>query len=272
MKKQAQHAPLTPILDQREEQQLFEALLRHTQSYVPGWIPGVQGPGGALLHIYARYLEVLVERINQAPDKNKLAFMDLLGINLIPAQGAQSPLVFQPLPSLGDGRVPAGSKAGAPVKGLPDPLNFETESDIALTQARLAEVVTLWPGKDAYANHSTAAIGRKPFQLFEPLPAGAARAVPQARRTFCPGRQIIRGSRIRTGHTCPRSRCKSPGNIGMAKYGVALRISSPKTRRAKASMAARAVAQRRRAPGRRLRRDQTHQSQRRQRLLDPGAP
>lgn len=159
----------TPILDQREEQQLFDELLRRIPSYAPGWIPGVQGPGRALLHIYARYLEVLVERLNQAPDKNKLAFLDLLGINLIPAQGARAPLVFQPLPSLGDGRVPAGSKAGAPVKGLPDPLTFETESDIALTQARLAEVVTVWPGKDAYASHSVAAMGRKPFRLFEPL-------------------------------------------------------------------------------------------------------
>jgi hypothetical protein len=95
--------------------------------------------------------------------------MDLLGINLIPAQGARAPLVFQPLPSLGDGRVPAGSKAGATVKGLADPLTFETEGDIALTQARLAEVVTVWPGQDAYANHSIAAMGRKAFTLFEPL-------------------------------------------------------------------------------------------------------
>ena len=161
----------TPILDVREEQQLFEELVRRIQSYVPGWIPGVYGPSSALLHIYARYLEVLVERLNQAPDKNKLAFLDLLGINLIPAQGARAPLVFQPLPSLGDGRVPAGSKAGAQVKGLPDPLVFETEADIALTQARLAEVVTVWPGRDAYANHSMAAMGRKAFQLFNPLHA-----------------------------------------------------------------------------------------------------
>ncbi len=159
----------TPILDDRQEQQLFAELVLRIQSFVPGWIPGEGGPGSAMLHIYARYLEVLVERLNQAPDKNKLAFLDLLGINLIPAQGARAPLVFQPLPALGDGRVPAGSKAGAPVKGLPDPLVFETESDIAITQARLAEVVTLWPGRDAYADHSRAVLGRKAFRLFEPL-------------------------------------------------------------------------------------------------------
>lgn len=159
----------TPTLEERQEQQFYAELVQRIQSYVPGWIPGDGGPGSALLHIYARYLEVLVERLNQTPDKNKLAFLDLLGINLIPAQGARAPLVFQPLPSLGDGRIPAGSKAGAPIKGLPDPLVFETESDIALTQARLAEVVTLWPGRDAYVDHSRAVLGRKPFRLFEPL-------------------------------------------------------------------------------------------------------
>jgi len=157
------------LLDEREEQQFLEEMLQRVQSYAPGWIPRENGSGRALVHIFARYLEILVERINQAPDKNKLAFPGPVGNQPDPGPGRPRPARIPAAALPGDGRVPAGSKAGAPVKGLPDPLVFETEADIALTQARLAEVVTVWPGRDAYADHSTAAMGHKAFQLFDPL-------------------------------------------------------------------------------------------------------
>ena len=156
-------------LDDRQAQQFLADLEHRLPAYVPGWLPADGGAGKALLSIYARYLEALGERLNQAPDKNKLAFLDQLGASLIPAQAARTPLAFQPLPNLRDGRVPAGTRAGAKVKDLPDPLTFETENDIALVQAKLAELVTVWPGRDAYASHTRQMIGRQPFTLFEPL-------------------------------------------------------------------------------------------------------
>ena len=59
-----------------------------------GWQPAPGGAGAALLPIYARYLHALAERIDQAPDKNELAFLDLLGVDLLPAQAARAPVVF----------------------------------------------------------------------------------------------------------------------------------------------------------------------------------
>lgn len=156
-------------IDDRQAQQFLADLEWLLPGGVPGWIPADGKAGKALLQIYARYLEVLAERLNQAPDKNRLAFLDQLGMNLIPAQAARVPLVFQPLPTIRDGRVPAGTRAGAKVKDLPDPIPFETEKDIALMQARLAEVVSIWPGRDAYANHTVQMLGRQAFTLFDPL-------------------------------------------------------------------------------------------------------
>jgi hypothetical protein len=46
---------------------------------------------------------------------------------------------------------------------------FETERAIALASAKLTDVITLWPGRDAYATHSADAATGRPFTLFEPL-------------------------------------------------------------------------------------------------------
>ncbi len=163
----------TPLLDQRTAEAMVADLLERLPGYTPGWLPTVGKPSWALIQIYGRYLHALAERLNRAPDKNKLAFYDLLGINLLPAQAAVAPVVFKPIPQIGDGRVPVRTQVAATVAGRDEPLVFETKNAIALAAADLVEVVTLWPGKDAYADHSSAALGSQPFTLFnnlQPLP------------------------------------------------------------------------------------------------------
>ena len=51
--------------------------------------------------MFARYLQTLAERLERAPDKQKLAFLDMLGIGLIPAAAARAPVVFRALPMAG---------------------------------------------------------------------------------------------------------------------------------------------------------------------------
>lgn len=159
----------TPLLEARQAPDFVADLLARLPGYAPGWTPAEGGPSWAVMQAYARYLRALAERLALAPDKNKLAFFDLLGINLLPAQAARAPLVFKAMAHVGDGRIPAGTQVGAKVPQRDEPLVFETEQAIALAAAQLAEVVTLWPGKDAYADHSAAALGGQPFTLFTPL-------------------------------------------------------------------------------------------------------
>jgi hypothetical protein len=159
----------TPVLDGRPPEAIVAALLARLPGYVPGWQPSPGGPSSAVVEIFGRYVRTLGERVNQAPDKNKLAFLDMLGINLLPAQAARAPVVFETMIGTGDGRAPEGTRVGAEVPGRSDPLVFETERMIGLAAAKLAEVVTVWPGKDAYADHTADASGGRPFTLFEPL-------------------------------------------------------------------------------------------------------
>jgi hypothetical protein len=159
----------TPVLETRTAAQVLEELRRRRPSFLPDWEPSQQDPGDALSRIVARYAQVVIDRLNQAPDRNFLAFLDMLGISLIPARPARAPVVFKTFAGMGDGRAPAGTRVGAAVQGAASPVVFETESSIALAGARLTDVVTIWPDRDAYCEHTADATGGRPFTLFHPM-------------------------------------------------------------------------------------------------------
>jgi len=107
----------TPGLDARTIEALVQDLLMRRPAYTPEWTPADRGSGQALLQAFAHYLRALAERVNQAPTKLELAFLDMLGLSLLPAQAARAPVVFQPVARLGDARVPARTRVGAQVAG-----------------------------------------------------------------------------------------------------------------------------------------------------------
>lgn len=158
-----------PIFDPRSAADVAADIAARVPAYAPGWTVGAAGSGAALIAIYSRFARALIERVNRAPDKHELAFLDLLGVDLLPAHAARAPLVFTALPTIGDSQVPAGTRVGAKVAGRTDPISFETEQPIGLAVAHLAEVVTVWPGRDAYADHSAAVTGGLPITLWSPL-------------------------------------------------------------------------------------------------------
>jgi phage-related baseplate assembly protein len=159
----------TPPLDNRDTEAIVQDWLQRLPAYVPGWQPRPGTASWAIVQIFARHLRSIAERLNEAPDKNKLAFLDRLGINLLPAQAARAPVVFEAMTNVGDSRVPVRTRLGANVPGLSEPLIFETETAIGLAAAQLTQVVTLMPSRDMYADHTKAAIARQPFTLFQPL-------------------------------------------------------------------------------------------------------
>jgi predicted phage baseplate assembly protein len=161
-------APL-PVLEPWDADAQVKSAERKLPAFVPGWRITPKGPGAAIVQVYARFLKALADAINQSPDKNKLAFFDLLGLELLPAQAARAPVVFFPVQGMPDTRVPARTQVGANVAGQSGPLIFETESAIALVKGKLAQVVSLWPGRDAWADHTAALTAAKSFQLFDAL-------------------------------------------------------------------------------------------------------
>ena len=105
---------LLPRLDPRVARQIRDELLARRPAYFPEWLPSENGPDAALVGIVSRYLETLAQRLNLAPEKNRLAFLDRLGIEPIPAQAARAVLVFRLAEQAADATLPAGSRAAAP--------------------------------------------------------------------------------------------------------------------------------------------------------------
>jgi hypothetical protein len=159
--------PSSPRIDSRQALQLLADLLARRNGYVPEWQPEEGDQGLALGQIAARYLQTLIQRLNMAPDKNKLAFLDLMGIRLIPAQAARTPVVFRLAEKAVDIRVPAGTRLAAP----PPPeqntqIIFETERSTGVAAARLEEVFSLWPGRDQYIDHTQDFLSGQTFRPF----------------------------------------------------------------------------------------------------------
>lgn len=159
----------TPILFGRSAAETLAELQRRRPAFVPEWRDRPGDAGDALQRIVARYAQVIGDRLNQAPDRAQLGFLDMLGISLIPARPARAPIVFKTFAGFGDNRAPAGTRVGANVAGVPSPVVFETENAIGLAGCRLTDVVTVSPDRDGYAEHSADAGGGRSFELFRPL-------------------------------------------------------------------------------------------------------
>lgn len=167
-----------PPIDDRDAATLLAELEARVPGYTPGWAPEPGGAGEALLRITSRYAELLVEGLRQLPDRAQLAFLDRLGVSLLPAQAARAPLVFSLLPNSAlDVTLPANTQVAAPPPpaaprpgegaAQPEPVIFATTQTVTLAQARLVSLYSIDPGADAFADHSAAlATG---FTLFDGL-------------------------------------------------------------------------------------------------------
>jgi hypothetical protein len=126
------------------------------------------GPSAALIGIFSRWAELIIERLNRVPDKNFVAFLNMLGAAQLPPEPARVPITF----ALAAGRtteatVPLGTRVAAPAgPDAPQPAVFEIERPLVVVAARLESLVTLDPMLDTYADRSDAD-GAAAFPVFQ---------------------------------------------------------------------------------------------------------
>lgn len=160
----------TPSVDSRDVNALAADFQSRQHGYLPQWNPPAKSAGAAFGPILARMVYAILQRLNQAPNKDKLAFLDLLGLRLVPAQPARVPIVFTLGQGSADTSAPEGTQVAAPPPpGSTQQIVFSTEQDAAVASAQLSEVFSLWPGTDQYLNHSAALASNQPFRLFQTL-------------------------------------------------------------------------------------------------------
>lgn len=78
-----------PVLDSRTFEQLLDEAKRRIPVYTPEWTNFAEGdPGITLVQLFAFLTESLLYRANRIPERNRLKFLQLLGIPLQPATPA----------------------------------------------------------------------------------------------------------------------------------------------------------------------------------------
>ena len=156
-----------PKLDRRTAAHVAEQVKRLLPKYVRGWAPPPHlpptGPSEALIQIFARFCGHIIQRMNKAPEKNFLAFMDLLGVSPLPPQPARVPLTFYLSAQRSSTVVPALTQVAAqPAEGEEQPCIFETEDELAVTSAKLDALFVKNSVRHEYADYSLTLGGHEP--------------------------------------------------------------------------------------------------------------
>lgn len=131
-----------PDLDDLRYERLRELLVSRIPVHTPEWTDhNASDPGIALLELFAWMTEQVGYRFNQVSDRNYIAFLELLGVTLSPAEAATSrlALVMVKPETHRAFRVPAGALATADTDDAPE---FEVDSEIAAVPAQLGALLT----------------------------------------------------------------------------------------------------------------------------------
>ena len=124
-----------PKIDKRSPEDLMGEIRSLIPYYTPEWKPSKDDSGIALAEIFTSMLGTVIHRLNQVPEKNFTAFLEMLGMKLLPPQPAIALITF----SLSKGTkehvfIRAGTQIAA------EDILFETEKSMLATPSVLIKV------------------------------------------------------------------------------------------------------------------------------------
>ena len=164
-----------PKLDDRTFHDIVEEAISMIPRYSPEWTNhNASDPGITLIELAAWMTDLLIYRLNQVPDKNYVAFLNLLGIKLRAPRAAKALTRFTLVEGGTKQRVPRGTQVSTPHATEEHTVTFETARDAIVTSARPDRCFTYYD--NSYSENSRyidppLGIAEAPFEVF----AGAQR-------------------------------------------------------------------------------------------------
>jgi predicted phage baseplate assembly protein len=130
-----------PNLDTRKfEDLLSEARLRILR-YNPGWTDfNESDPGITLVELFAWITELMLYQFNQVPGRNYIKFLQLMGLELRPAQAAVAHLTFKATPGAVVDPIPRFTAVTAQPAAGGDSLIFETDTGLDIIRADMTDL------------------------------------------------------------------------------------------------------------------------------------
>ncbi|MEU5980321.1 putative baseplate assembly protein [Streptomyces sp. NPDC047315] len=133
----------SPNLDDRRFQQFVDDAKRYIQQRAPEWTDhNVSDPGVTLVETVAHMADQIVYRLNRVPEKNHLAFLDLVGITLFPASAARTEVTFWlSAPQEDPVAVPVGTEVATVRTEGEEAVVFATERELSVVPCELRHLM-----------------------------------------------------------------------------------------------------------------------------------
>ncbi|HEY6175381.1 MAG TPA: hypothetical protein VIX73_13080, partial [Kofleriaceae bacterium] len=126
-----------PKLDDRTFNDIVDEAISMIPRYAPEWTNhNPSDPGITLIELAAWMTDLLIYRLNQVPDKNYVAFLNLLGIKLRAPRAARALTRFTLVEGTVKQRVPKGTQISTPQATEEHTVTFETSRDVVVCAAR----------------------------------------------------------------------------------------------------------------------------------------
>jgi predicted phage baseplate assembly protein len=164
-----------PKLDDRTFNDIVDEAISMIPRYAPEWTNhNPSDPGITLIELAAWMTDLLIYRLNQVPDKNYVAFLNLLGIKLRAPRAARALVRFTLVEGSVKQRVPRGTQVSTPQATEEHSVTFETARDAIVCAAQPDRCFSYFDDSysenSRYINPAPGTVGQ-PFEVF----AGAQR-------------------------------------------------------------------------------------------------
>ena len=164
-----------PSIDDRRYDDIVNEIRTRIARYTPEWKPvwtdvNDSDPGITMVQVFAWLSEMLIYRMGKVPDLNYIKFLQLLGIELSPAESARAEITFPVLPSYSQSSliIPMRSQVSAESSEDQSLIVFETERSLVALRAAMdgVQVFDGYAYTDVSLENEEATQG---FQQFGPL-------------------------------------------------------------------------------------------------------
>src|SRR5882757_2038298 len=152
----------SPNLDDRRFQQFVDDAKRYIQQRAPEWTDhNVSDPGVTLVEAVAHMADQIVYRLNRVPEKNHLAFLDLVGITLFPPSAARTDVTFWlSAPQEDPVLIPLGTETATVRADSEEAVVFSTERELNIVPSELRHLSVQNSGQPVIDRSTDLAEGR----------------------------------------------------------------------------------------------------------------
>ena len=161
-----------PKLDDRTYADIVAEAMRLIPRYCPEWTDhNPSDPGITILELAAWMTELILYRLNRVPEKNYLAFLNMIGVRLRPPQPARGLITFELVEGADKQLLRAGMQVSTSQSSEDETVVFETQRDLVIVGSKLDRCFSYY--NETYADNSPYLDGSRAegFEVF----AGADR-------------------------------------------------------------------------------------------------